>query len=57
MVYTALGEKTINKIINEAVKEAHLAEIEKKNCPNTMKEQLRKASITVSVEIEYPPLW
>ena len=57
MVYMALGEKTINKIINEAVKEAHLAEIEKKSCPNAMKEQLRKTSIAVTVEIEYPPLW
>ena len=55
MTYTAQGEKLMNKVVNEAVKEAHLAKIEKKNCPNAMKDRLRKTRITVSVKIVYPP--
>ena len=49
MAYTVFGEKTAEKIINEALNEAYLAEIEEKSCPNALKERLCKTKITMTV--------
>ena len=55
MSYTVLGEAFHNKVLNEMLKEAHLAEIATMTCSNAMKERLRKADMTVSVKFVYPP--
>ena len=55
MSYVALGETYHNKIFNETLKEAHLAEIEAMNCSNALKERLRKSEVTVTVKFVYPP--
>ena len=57
MGYTALGGAYLGKVLNETLKAAHLAKVATKPCSNVMKmkERLRKAEITVSTEIVYPP--
>ena len=55
MAYVQLGEKIISKILNAAIKKAHLATIEKKDCSAVTKNRLRNMDITVTVEIGYSP--